>query len=62
LIDIHKNLLTNEHLVHLLSDEDIATLHQGYEKFKQFSLIQKAAKSVGKGASKKLGNLDNLKL
>ena len=62
LFDIHKNLLTNEHLVHLLSDEDIALLHSAHEKYKQFVLVQKETKKVGKAGKQKLGNLDELKL
>lgn len=61
LMDIHKNLQMNEHLVHLLSDDDITILHQGFEKYKQFVLVQKEVKKVGK-SGKKLTDADLGKL
>jgi hypothetical protein len=60
MIDIHKNLLQHEELVLLLSDEDIAMLHQAHEKHKQFHMINKEVKKVGK--TKKLSADDLLNL
>lgn len=56
LADIHKNLLQHEELIHLLDDEDIHRIHAGFEKFKQFTLVQKEVKAVKK--NKKLTNED----
>lgn len=57
LAEIHKNLLQHEELVHLLDDDDIARIHQGFEKFKQFTLVQKEVKANNK-PKKKLSNDD----
>jgi hypothetical protein len=52
MIDIHKNLQEHEELVLLLTDDDIAMLHKAHEKHKQFALVQKETKKVGKGGKK----------
>lgn len=61
MIDIHKNLQEHEELVLLMNDDDIALLHKAHEKHKQFILVQKETKKVGKGG-KKLSNDDLLNL
>lgn len=61
MIDIHRNLQEHEELVLLMNDDDIAILHKAHEKHKQFILVQKETKKVGKGG-KKLSNDDLLNL
>lgn len=56
MVEIHKNLQQFEELVLLLSDDDIALLHQAHEKHKQFVLVQKEVKNTTK--RKKLTNDD----
>lgn len=58
LVDIHKNLLQHEELVHLLDDDDLQILHQAHEKHKHFALIAKEVKVVKAGARKKLTEKD----
>jgi hypothetical protein len=58
MVDIHKNLLDHEELILLLDDNDIAMLHKAHEKHKQFVLVQKEVKAVGKGGKKKLSDND----
>lgn len=57
MVDIHKNLMMHEELIILMSDEDIALLHQAHEKHKQFTLVNKEIKKVGRSNS----NLKNIK-
>lgn len=52
MVDIHKNLQDHEELILLLDDNDIAMLHKAHEKHKQFVLVQKETKKVGKGGKK----------
>jgi len=60
-IDIHRNLQEHEELVNFLSDDDIQILHKAHEKHKQFHLVQKETKKVGKGGKKLTENdLKNL--
>lgn len=56
LIFIHKHLQLHEELVHHFDDDDIAKLHKAHETYKQFAMIQKEVKKVGK--SKKLTEND----
>lgn len=56
MIDIHKNLQSHEELVLLMSDEDIQLLHRAHEKHKQFVLVAKEVKKVGKGGKKLTSN------
>jgi hypothetical protein len=58
MVDVHKNLLEHEELVLLLDDNDIAMLHKAHEKHKQFVLVQKEQKNIGKGGKKKLSDND----
>lgn len=62
LADIHKILHQHEELVHLMSDEDIAKLHQAFEKHKGVVLVQKEAKTAKKKISKDELNDPNFKL
>lgn len=56
MIDIHKNLQQHEELILLMSDDDIRELHLAHEKHKQYHLIQKETKKVGKGGKKLTDN------
>ena len=56
MIDIHKNLLQHEELIQFLSDDDIKLIHMAHEKHKQYHLIQKETKKVGKGGKKLTDN------
>jgi len=56
LVAIHKMLIEHEELVHLLDDDDIQKLHKAHEIHKQFHLVNKEVKKVGK--NKKLSNDD----
>lgn len=56
MVDIHKNLLQHEELVHFLTDDDIATLHRAHEKHKQFHLVQAEVKKPS--TKKKLSDSD----
>lgn len=60
MIDVHKNLQDHEELIQFLSDEDIATLHQAFEKYKQVTLVAKEAKKVGKNKKLTEADLKNL--
>jgi hypothetical protein len=42
--EIHKTLLANEELVHILSDKDIHTLMAGMQKYKSMQIVEAAAK------------------
>ena len=57
MVDIHKNLQSHEELVLLMTDDDIRLLHLAHEKHKQFVLVNKEVKKVGKGG-KKLSDTD----
>lgn len=57
LADIHKQLQSHEELIHIFSDEDIAVLHQAFEKYKQVSIV---TKSIKKSSSKKKLSNDDL--
>lgn len=52
MVDVHKNLMDHEELIQFMSDDDIAMLHKAHEKHKQFVLVQKETKKVGKGGKK----------
>lgn len=56
MIDIHKNLQSHEELILLMSDDDIKILHTAHEKHKQFVLVHKETKKVGKGGKKLTSN------
>lgn len=58
LIDLHKNLMEHEELVHLMSDEDIAAVHQAHEIHKQITLVMKDEKKAATRGRKKLTNND----
>lgn len=58
LVDIHKNMLQHEELVHLLDDDDIALLHQAHEIHKKFALVAKEVKTVKTGNRKKVSDND----
>jgi hypothetical protein len=59
LAQLHMHTQMHEELVHLLDDDDIAILHKAFEKFKQFSLVQKEVKAQeGRGRKKKLSEND----
>ena len=56
--EIHKHLLEHEELVHIMGDEDIATLHQAHERHKQFALVEKEVKAVKSTKKKRLSDSD----
>lgn len=60
LVDIHKNLLLHEELVHLLDDDDIMHLHKAHEIHKQYVLVQKEAKKSSKSKKVTENDLANL--
>lgn len=60
LVHIHKMLLEHEELVHLLDDDDIMKLHRAHEMHKQFHLVQKEVKKVGKNKKLSQSELDNI--
>lgn len=60
LVAIHKMLLEHEELVHILDDDDIQKLHKAHETHKQFHLVNREVKKVGKGKKLSNSDLDNL--
>lgn len=60
LVTIHKMLLEHEELVHLFDDDDIMKLHKAHEQHKQFHLVNKEVKKVGKNKKLSDNDLSNL--
>lgn len=49
---IHRALLENEELVHILPDEKIRTYMAGMQKYKQLQLVAEASKSRSSGGKR----------
>lgn len=50
--EIHKTLLANEELVHILTDQQIHVLMAGMQKYKSIQLVEAAAKKPAKRGGK----------
>lgn len=60
LVTIHKMLIEQEDLVHLLDNEDIKALHKAHEMHKQFAIVNKEVKKVGKNKKLSQADLDSI--
>lgn len=58
LILLHKNIITNEHLAHILDDEDIALIHSAHEKHKGLVMMAMDEKAAKK--STRVGKINSL--
>ena len=50
--EIHKTLLANEELVHILTDSQIHTLMAGMQKYKSIQLVEAAVKAPSSRSKK----------
>lgn len=57
LVELHKNMIEHEEIVHLMGDDEIRTLHLAHESHKQVVAVQVTGKATKKALDTKIKNL-----